>query len=87
MKRHPNKHIQAAIEYAILQGWVLVSSGNSSHAFCRLRCGNAENEHQSHQMSVWSTPSNPENHAKQIRRKVDNCNWSVIYARRYKPPI
>jgi hypothetical protein len=25
------------------------------------------------QMSVWSTPRNTENHAKQIRRKVDHC--------------
>ncbi len=24
-------------------------------------------------MSIWSTPKNPELHAKQIRRKVDHC--------------
>ncbi len=24
-------------------------------------------------MSIWSTPKNPEQHAKQIRRKVDEC--------------
>lgn len=24
-------------------------------------------------MSVWSTPKSPENHAKQIKRKVDAC--------------
>ena len=73
MKKHPNKHIQAAIEYAILQGWIWVLPGNSSHAFCRLRCGIPEYEHQIHQFSVWSTPASPENHAKQIRRKVDKC--------------
>ncbi|EMI5489355.1 hypothetical protein REJ26_000411 [Providencia stuartii] len=73
MKRHPNKHIQMAIEYAVSKGWILVEAGQSSHAFCRLRCGDPNREHQNHQMSVWSTPSSPENHAKQIKRKVDSC--------------
>ncbi|EOD2819365.1 TPA: hypothetical protein U2K68_002043 [Providencia stuartii] len=73
MKRHPNKHIQSAIEYAVSKGWVLVSAGHSSHAFCRLRCGDANDAHQNHQISVWSTPSRPEDHAKQIKRKVDSC--------------
>nr|WP_314267714.1 hypothetical protein [uncultured Moellerella sp.] len=73
MKKHPNKHIQAAIEYALIRGWIWVPPGNSSHAFCRLRCGTLEYEHQAHQFSVWSTPLSPENHAKQIWRKVDKC--------------
>lgn len=45
MKKHPNKHVQAAIEYAIENGWVWVTAGNSSHTFCKLRCGNAVGEH------------------------------------------
>ncbi|EBR9859401.1 hypothetical protein ISO73_09815 [Morganella morganii subsp. morganii] len=73
MKKHPDKHIQSAIEYALLQGWVWIAPGNSSHAFCRLRCGSPYDEHRQHKMSVWSTPRNTENHAKQIRRKVDAC--------------
>jgi hypothetical protein len=24
-------------------------------------------------MSIWSTPKNPSNHAKQIRQKIDTC--------------
>ncbi|HBY1017458.1 TPA: hypothetical protein MIP50_18915 [Klebsiella pneumoniae] len=74
MKIHPNKHIQAAIEHALSQGWVWVSPGNSAHCFCRLRCGNPHGEHRDHQMSVWSTPKNAENHAKQIIRKVGHCD-------------
>ncbi|WP_156656722.1 hypothetical protein [Morganella psychrotolerans] len=70
MKRHPDKHIQSAIEYALLQGWVWISGGNSAHAFCRLRCSSPAEKHRLHQMSVWSTPRSPENHAKQIIRKV-----------------
>ncbi|QEY24794.1 hypothetical protein [Neisseria animalis] len=68
--KHPDKHIQAAIEYALQHGWQLVKSGSSSHAFCRLKC---IYKHSEHQMSVWSTPQNPENHAKQIIRKADQC--------------
>lgn len=55
MKRHPNKHIQMAIEYAVSKGWILVEAGQSSHAFCRLRCGDPNREHQNHQMSVFDT--------------------------------
>lgn len=73
MKKHPNKHVQAAIEYAIENGWVWVTAGNSSHTFCKLRCGNAVDEHKTHMMSVWSTPKVMEVHAKQIIRKVNHC--------------
>ncbi len=37
MKKHPNKHIQAAIEYALLCGWQFRPS--NGHAFGRLICG------------------------------------------------
>ncbi|MDT0178142.1 hypothetical protein Q9R34_19140 [Enterobacter sp. BRE11] len=73
MKKHPNKHIQAAIAYAISKGWVWVPPGDSAHCFCKLRCGNPEDEHRDHRMSVWSTPKSPETHAKQIRRMADRC--------------
>jgi len=74
MKKHPNKHIQAAIGYALSRGWTWVSPGDSAHCFCKLRCGNPKDEHRHHQMSVWSTPKSAENHARQIRRKVDQCS-------------
>lgn len=70
MAKHPNKHIQEALEYAQKHGWEIIPSGKSSHSFCRLRCKRGHNEHQ---MSVWSTPRSPENHAKQIIRKVKEC--------------
>lgn len=71
MKKHPNKHIREAIEYAVENGWDVVDTGKSGHAFCRLKCnvGHAE-----HLFSVWSTPKSPENHAKQIKTKVKQCN-------------
>ena len=70
MKKHPDKHIRAALEYAMRHGWEIVSSGKSAHAFCRLHCRKGHTEHQ---MSIWCTPKNPENHAKQIIRKVNEC--------------
>ncbi|MGR3969295.1 ribulose bisphosphate carboxylase small subunit [Shewanella sp. 1180_01] len=71
MAEHTNKEINAAIQYAIENGWKFNSS--KGHPFGRLRCGSSDEEHKTHQMSVWSTPKNPENHAKQIIRKVDSC--------------
>jgi len=70
IKKHPNKHIQAAIEYAVAHEWVFTPS-KKGHAFGRLKCGTPT--HKEHVMSVWSTPRNSENHAKQIYRMVDRC--------------
>ncbi|MDO5541738.1 MAG: hypothetical protein Q4F77_00375 [Acinetobacter sp.] len=75
MKKHPNKHIREAIEYAVENGWDVVETGTSGHAFCRLKCVLGHSEHQ---MSVWSTPRNPENHAKQIKAKVKQCNGDEL---------
>jgi len=71
MKKHPNKHIRDAIDYALQNGWVIIDTGKSGHSFCRLKCVLGHNEHQ---MSIWSTPKSPENHAKQILNKVKQCN-------------
>jgi hypothetical protein len=71
MKKHPNKHIREAIKLAVANGWEMVDTGKSAHAFCRLRCVAGHTEHQ---MSIWSTPKNPENHAKQILHKVQQCH-------------
>ncbi|MCC5934567.1 MAG: hypothetical protein LAT75_10940 [Candidatus Cyclonatronum sp.] len=71
MKKHPNKEIQKAIEYAQTQSWVLKDSGKSSHSWGRLMC--PESSRNGCVISVWSTPRNPENHAKQILKMVNKC--------------
>lgn len=73
---HPNKHIQAAIEYAVSKGWALVPSGKSAHCYAKLRCGIPG--HRDHTMSIWSTPRDAENHAKQIVRKVNECSPLIL---------
>lgn len=67
MNRHPNKHIQAAIEYAESKGWTIRPGGHYGVLTCpageRFAC----------RYSVAGTPRVPENEAKRIRRKVDKC--------------
>lgn len=73
-KAHSKKEVEDALRYAESRGWRVEVGGG--HAWEKLycpynlpecRCG----EHCI--SSIWSTPKNPNNHAKQIRRVVDNC--------------
>jgi len=67
--RHPNKHIERAIKYAESLGWrVELSNG---HAWGFLLCPRSTREGRA--VAVWSTPRNPENHARQLTREVDLC--------------
>ncbi|ELR97524.1 hypothetical protein [Gloeocapsa sp. PCC 73106] len=73
-KRHPNKDIRAALEYAVRRGWRLEKAG--SHAWGKMYCPYNDSECRCGEfciVSIWSTPKNPTNHAKQIRRVVDKC--------------
>jgi hypothetical protein len=67
--RHPDKHIEKAIRYAEGLGWTVRMS--NAHGWGRLLCPLHTPE--GCFVSVWSTPKNPENHARHIRRDVDIC--------------
>lgn len=69
--RHPNKEIEGALQYAESLGWEVKKAGKSSHAWGRVYCPHGGRE--GCLFSVWSTPRSPQNHARQIRRNVDNC--------------
>jgi hypothetical protein len=69
---HPNKHIREALKYAEKNGWQFIKS--RGHAYGIIRCGHG---HRDCQKSIWSTPRSPENHAKDIRDKVDSCPGAV----------
>jgi hypothetical protein len=71
MNDHPNKHIRAAVEYALEHGWNLQKSSARAHTWGRLFC--AYEERGGCIRSVYSTPRVPESHAKDIRRAVDRC--------------
>lgn len=66
---HPNKHVRDAIAHAIALGWRTRAGGG--HAFCILMCP-AQSRHGCLK-SVWSTPRNPEAHARDILRFVKRC--------------
>lgn len=70
-KKHPNKHIAQAIQYALKKGWTIKEAGNSAHAFGILLCPSQSRS--GCKISIFSTPRNPENHAKQIKKIVDKC--------------
>jgi hypothetical protein len=67
---HPNKHIRAALKYAESKGWLVKKSGPRAHAWGVIYCSYGHGECW---MAVYSTPKNPENHARRIRKKVDQC--------------
>lgn len=71
-KKHPNKELEAAVQYAEDHGWRYKEAGNSAHAWGRLLCPLESRDGCS--MSVWSTPRNPFIHAMQIQRRVDFCS-------------
>lgn len=73
-KRHPKKEIEAALRYAESHGWRVEVGG--SHAWGIIYCPYNDKDCRCGEFcisSVWSTPKNPVNHAKQIKRVVDHC--------------
>ncbi len=70
-KQHPNKEIEAAIQVAEKSGWLAKHTGSSSHAWGRLLCPLHTTEGCA--FSIWSTPRNTENHARQIIRRIYSC--------------
>jgi hypothetical protein len=67
--RHPSKEIEAAVAFAEARGWGRRKA--HGHAWARLLCPRHDRE--GCQLSVWSTPKNPENHAKALVRAVNSC--------------
>jgi hypothetical protein len=74
MADHPNKHIKhirAAVDYALGRGWTLRKSSSRAHLWGRLYCPLRTRDGCA--KAVYSTPKNPEDHAKDLRRAVDRC--------------
>ncbi|AWH21278.1 hypothetical protein [Stenotrophomonas sp. ZAC14D2_NAIMI4_6] len=72
--RHPDKDIETALRFAEERGWWLRIGG--SHAWGRIYCPYNDKECRCGEfcvVSIWSTPRNPANHARALRRVVENC--------------
>lgn len=73
--RHARKEVEEALKHAERQGWRVQVGG--SHAWGRIYCPRNDDECRCGEFcitSVWSTPKCPGNHARALRRVVDNCN-------------
>jgi hypothetical protein len=70
MARHPNKEIEAAIQYAESNGWRVVQTPGG-HNWGYMLCPHEARD--GCRKAIYSTPRNPENHAKSIRSAVDGC--------------
>ena len=69
--RHSKKEVADAIDYALEHGWrVEKGKGGSGHPWGTLYCPCGR-----HKAFVHSSPRKPETHAKQIRKKVNMCDY------------
>ena len=71
MNNHKNKHIRAAVDYALEHGWRLVLAGPRAHIWGKLYC--PQHDRTGCDQAVYSAPRVPEWHAEDIRRAVDCC--------------
>ena len=72
--RHPKKEVEEALRHAESNGWRVEVGG--SHAWGRLYCPYNDAGCRCGEFcitSIWSTPGNPGNFSRKIRRVVDNC--------------
>ena len=72
--KHPKKEIEEAIRHAEGHGWRIEVGG--SHAWGRMYCPYNHPECRCGEFcitSIWSTPRNVMNHARQLKRIVGNC--------------
>jgi len=72
--KHPKKEVEEALRHAEEQGWRIEVGG--SHACGRMYCPYNDPECHCGEFciaSIWSTPKNAGNHARQLKRVVDNC--------------
>ncbi|NIM41181.1 MAG: hypothetical protein GTN84_08760 [Hydrogenophaga sp.] len=71
---HPKKEVEEALRYAEEHRWRVEVGG--SHAWGKLYCPYNDAECRCGEFcitSVWSTPKSAGNHARALRRVVDNC--------------
>ena len=69
--KHPKSEVEDALQYAEENGFEVID--NVGH-WGRVMCPSRDpDDWCARPLSVWGTPRNPGNHAKQIRRYVDRC--------------
>ena len=66
---HPSKDIEAVVDEAVRNGWRFVETGSNSWG--KLHCPEASRNGCA--IVIWSTPKNPGNFAKKLRREIQKC--------------
>ncbi len=75
-KKHPAKEVEKALKQAESKGWKVEGSGKSAHAWGRLFCPFNDKDCRCGEyciMSIWSTPRNNTDHARNILKAVNKC--------------
>ena len=73
-KRPAKSEVESALKHAEFMGWRIETGG--SHAWGKMYCPYNDDDCRCGEFciaSIWSTPKNSGNHARQLRRVVDNC--------------
>lgn len=76
-RKHPKKEIEEALEYAESKGWLVENSKGNGHAWGKMYCPNNDATCRCGEYcitSINSTPRSAGNHAKQLKRVIDNCS-------------
>jgi hypothetical protein len=74
---HSKKEVEAALRHAEENNWRVEESKGKGHAWGQMYCPYKDDECRCGtfcRASIWSTPKNPGDHAKHIRKVVDNCS-------------
>lgn len=77
-RKHPSKEIENALRELEALGWMVEEAkGRSAHSWGFVLCPrNMQSDCRSGvfcRMSIWSTPTNPQNHARELLRKAEGC--------------
>ena len=71
MAGHPNKHIREAMKFAETEGWRFVKASGHAHIYGTMYCPRSARV--GCRFRVYSTPTNPEEHAQKLIREVKRC--------------
>ena len=75
-KKHSKPVIEEALQYAESKNWRVENSNSHAHSWGKMYCPYNKNDCRCGEFcitSIWCTPKNIDNHAKQIKRCVDKC--------------
>ncbi|QCI10977.1 hypothetical protein E6B08_05945 [Pseudomonas putida] len=76
---HAAKEVERALRHAESQGWKVVAGGG--HCWGKMYCPYNDADCRCGEFcitSIWSTPKNPGNFARQLKRIVSNCTRGPV---------